>query len=107
MRPLYTGLAPEDASAMVQKLHEGGVDYKIGNNGTELLVPEDRVPELRLEMAGLGLAQNRTHRIRDLRQNEFRHHRFRRARELSPRGGRRTGTLHHGAGRTCSRRAFT
>src|SRR5580704_7081185 len=55
MRPLYTGLAPEDASAIVQKLHEGGVDYRIANNGTELLAPEDKVPELRLEMAGLGL----------------------------------------------------
>ena len=55
LRPLYSGLAPEDASAIVQKLHEGGVDYKITNNGTELLAPEDKVPELRLEMAGLGL----------------------------------------------------
>ena len=55
LRPLYTGLAPEDANAIVQKLHEAGVDYKIANNGTELLVPEDKVPELRLEMAGLGL----------------------------------------------------
>ena len=67
LRPLYSGLAPEDASAIVQKLHEGGVDYKIVNNGTELLAPEDKVPELRLEMAGLGSAQDRTHRIRDLR----------------------------------------
>ena len=55
MRPLYTGLAPEDASAIVQKLREGGVDYKIVNNGTELLAPEDKVPKLRLQMAGLGL----------------------------------------------------
>jgi flagellar M-ring protein FliF len=55
LKPLYTGLAPEDASAIVQKLHENGVDYKISANGTELLVPEDKVPELRLEMAGLGL----------------------------------------------------
>jgi flagellar M-ring protein FliF len=55
MRPLYTGLAPEDANAIVQKLHESGVDYKISNNGTELLAPEDKVPELRLQMAGLGL----------------------------------------------------
>ncbi len=39
----------------MQKLHEGGIDYKIVNNGTELLAPEDKVPELRLEMAGLGL----------------------------------------------------
>src|ERR1700730_10710453 len=55
LKPLYTGLAPEDASAIVQKLREGGLDYKIVNNGTELLAPEDKVPELRLEMAGLGL----------------------------------------------------
>jgi flagellar M-ring protein FliF len=55
LKPLYTGLAPEDASAIVQKLHEAGVDYKISANGSELLVPEDKVPELRLEMAGLGL----------------------------------------------------
>lgn len=55
MRPLYTSLSPEDASAMVQKLRESGVDYRIGENGTTVLVPEQRVPELRLEMAGLGL----------------------------------------------------
>jgi len=55
LRPLYTGLAPEDANAIVQKLREGGVDYKISASGSELLVPEDKVPELRLEMAGLGL----------------------------------------------------
>jgi flagellar M-ring protein FliF len=55
LKPLYTGLSPEDASAIVQKLHEGGFDYKITSNGTELLAPEDKVPELRLEMAGLGL----------------------------------------------------
>lgn len=55
MRPLYSSLAPEDASAMVAKLRESGVDYRVSENGTTLLVPEDRVPELRLEMAGLGL----------------------------------------------------
>jgi flagellar M-ring protein FliF len=55
LKPLYTGLSPEDANAIVQKMHEGGIDYKIVNNGTELLAPEDKVPELRLEMAGLGL----------------------------------------------------
>ena len=55
MRPLYTSLSPEDASAMVQKLRESGVDYKISENGTSVLVPEDKAPELRLEMAGLGL----------------------------------------------------
>ena len=57
MRPLYTSLSAEDASAMVQKLKEGGIDYRVTDNGTTLLVPEDKVPELRLEMAGLGLPQ--------------------------------------------------
>jgi flagellar M-ring protein FliF len=57
MRPLYTSLSAEDAAAMSQKLKEGGVDYRVGDNGTTLLVPEDKVPELRLEMAGLGLPQ--------------------------------------------------
>jgi flagellar M-ring protein FliF len=55
MRPLYTGLAPEDASAIVQKLREAGVDYKISSSGTEIMAPEDKVPELRLQMAGSGL----------------------------------------------------
>jgi flagellar M-ring protein FliF len=55
MRPLYTALSPEDASAMVQKLREGGVVYKISENGTSVMVPEAKVAELRLEMAGLGL----------------------------------------------------
>ena len=57
LRPLYTSLSAEDATAMVQKLKEGGIDYRVADNGTTLLVPEDKVPELRLEMAGLGLPQ--------------------------------------------------
>jgi flagellar M-ring protein FliF len=55
LRPLFSSLAPEDASAMVAKLRESGVDYRVSENGTVLFVPEERVPELRLEMAGLGL----------------------------------------------------
>ena len=55
LRPLYTSLSPEDASAIAQKLRENGVAYQVGDNGTSLMVPEARVAELRLEMAGLGL----------------------------------------------------
>ncbi len=55
MRPLYSSLAPEDASAIVQKLREAGVEYRVSESGGSVLVPEARVPELRLEMAGLGL----------------------------------------------------
>lgn len=55
MRPLYTSLAPEDAGAIVSKLRESGVDYRITDNGTTLMVPDAKAPELRLQMAGLGL----------------------------------------------------
>lgn len=54
-RPLFTELAPDDASPVVQKLKEDGIAYRLTNNGTTISVPEDRVAELRLEMAGAGL----------------------------------------------------
>ena len=54
-RPLFNSLAPEDATAMVQKLREKGVEYRVSDSGTSILVPEAKLAELRLEMAGLGL----------------------------------------------------
>ncbi len=57
-RPLYTTLAPEDAALVVQRLKEGGVPYRISTNGTMISVPEERVAELRLEMAGAGLPKS-------------------------------------------------
>ncbi len=60
-RPLFTGMSAEDAAACVQKLKESGVDYRLSDNGSVVLVPEARVDELRLEMAGAGLP--RTGRI--------------------------------------------
>jgi flagellar M-ring protein FliF len=57
-RPLYNSLSAEDASAVVQKLKEGATPYRISNNGGTILVPEDKVAELRLEMAGAGVPKN-------------------------------------------------
>lgn len=54
-RPLFSSLSSEDASGIVQKLKEKGIDYRINDNGTTILVPEAKVAELRLEMAGAGL----------------------------------------------------
>jgi flagellar M-ring protein FliF len=54
-RPLFTSLSAEDASGIVQKLKEKGIEYRISENGASILVPETRVAELRLEMAGAGL----------------------------------------------------
>jgi flagellar M-ring protein FliF len=57
-RPLYTTLAPEDAALVVQRLKESGVPYRISANGAVISVPEDKVAELRLDMAGAGLPKS-------------------------------------------------
>jgi flagellar M-ring protein FliF len=54
-RPLFTGVAPEDASAIVQKLKEAGVDYRLPAEGGVVLVPSARLAELRINMAAAGL----------------------------------------------------
>ena len=54
-RPLFTGMAPEDASAVVAKLKESGVEHRLAENGTSVLVPSAKVDEVRLELAGAGL----------------------------------------------------
>ena len=67
-RPLYTNaLAPEDAALVVQHLKESGVAYRLSANGTIVSVPEDRVAELRLDMAARRPSQERADRLRDLR----------------------------------------
>ena len=54
-KPLFTGMSPEDAAAVVQKIRESGSDYRLGDNGTSVLAPEDRVDDLRLQLAAVGL----------------------------------------------------
>src|SRR5690349_12541205 len=58
-RPLYTTLAPEDAALVVQRLKESGVPYRISATGNMISVPEERVAELRLDMASAGLPKSR------------------------------------------------
>lgn len=60
LQPLFTNLAPEDAGAIVDKLKSSNVRYRVSDGGA-VLVPSDRVAELRLEMASAGLP--RTGRI--------------------------------------------
>ncbi|HTB13051.1 MAG TPA: flagellar basal-body MS-ring/collar protein FliF [Bryobacteraceae bacterium] len=57
-KPLFTGLADEDAGALVAKLHEGGVEYRLANGGSTILVPSDKVAEARLQMASAGLPKS-------------------------------------------------
>ena len=60
-RVLYSSLAPEDASAVSQKIREAGIEYKLDETGASILVPVERIAEARLALAGAGLP--RTGRI--------------------------------------------
>ena len=53
--PLFSQLDREDASAIVTKLKELKVPYKVDADGSTVEVPESRARELRLELAGSGL----------------------------------------------------
>jgi len=57
-RPLYTSLSPEDGGAVVAKLKETGVEYRLSENGTTVMVPSARAAELRLQMAAAGLPKS-------------------------------------------------
>jgi flagellar M-ring protein FliF len=57
-RPLYSSLAPEDAAAVVAKVRENGSEFRLSDNGSVVLVPSERVAELRLVMAGAGIPKN-------------------------------------------------
>jgi flagellar M-ring protein FliF len=53
--PLFSQLDREDASAIVTKLKELKIPYKVDADGSTVEVPESRARELRLELAGSGL----------------------------------------------------
>jgi len=56
-RVLFSNLSNEDAGKIVSKLSEKKVPYKISSSGGAISVPEDKVSELRLELAAAGLPQ--------------------------------------------------
>ncbi len=53
--PLFSNLAPADASAIVDKLTADGVPYQLTNGGQTITVPQDQVYAQRLKMSGAGL----------------------------------------------------
>jgi flagellar M-ring protein FliF len=60
-RVLYSALAPEDASAVTQKIREAGIEFRLDETGASVLVPSGRLADARLALAGAGLP--RTGRI--------------------------------------------
>jgi len=57
-KPLFTGVAAEDAGPLLAKLRESGSEYRLADSGTTVLVPSARVAELRIEMASAGLPKS-------------------------------------------------
>lgn len=53
--PLFTNLAPTDASAIVDQLNSAGTTYKLADGGSTILVPQAQVYDTRLAMSGKGL----------------------------------------------------
>jgi len=56
--PLMTDLTAEEASGVVEKLKEFGVDYKLENQGTTISVPKDQLYEIMIDLAGAGVLKN-------------------------------------------------
>ncbi len=55
---LFSNLEAEDASKIIDKLKQASVPYELGDAGKAILVPKDKVYELRLQMAGQGLPKS-------------------------------------------------
>src|SRR5882724_1824083 len=57
-KPLFTGLAAEDAGPLLAKLLESGAEYRLADGGSTVMVSSARVAELRLDMAAAGLPKS-------------------------------------------------
>ena len=55
MKVLYSGLDPEEAGKITDKISERNIAYKLNNAGTTVYVPKEHVTQLRLDMAKEGL----------------------------------------------------
>lgn len=54
-RVLYSGLAPEDASAVTQKIRDSGIEFRLDETGATVLVPSGHLADARLAVAAAGL----------------------------------------------------
>jgi flagellar M-ring protein FliF len=53
--PLFTGMAPADASAVVDQLESSGTPYQLADGGNTIMVPRDAVYDTRIQLSGEGL----------------------------------------------------
>ncbi|MBW2066581.1 MAG: flagellar M-ring protein FliF [Deltaproteobacteria bacterium] len=73
---LFNNLSPDDAGAIVAKLREKKIPYKIETNGAAILVPAEKVYDLRLVLAGDGLPSGGNVGFEIFDQTDFRTTKF-------------------------------
>jgi flagellar M-ring protein FliF len=57
-KPLYSGVTAEDAGSVLAKLKEAGVEYRVTDGGSTILVHSAHVAETRLQLAAQGLPKS-------------------------------------------------
>jgi flagellar M-ring protein FliF len=55
MTPLYSDLSDRDSSAIVKDLEAQGIVYELRHDGSQILVPKDKVLRLRMKLAEKGV----------------------------------------------------
>lgn len=55
MAPLYTGLTLEDSARIVAELEKSGTPYELVGNGSQIMVPSDRLLRMRMTLASQGI----------------------------------------------------
>ena len=53
--PLFSNLAPSDASSVIDELETQGVSYELADGGATIMVPRDAVHSTRIALSGEGL----------------------------------------------------
>lgn len=57
-QPLFSSLSAEDAGHITTRLRERGIEFRLAESGNRVLVPSERVAELRLDLAGEGIPKS-------------------------------------------------
>ncbi|MBN22283.1 MAG: flagellar M-ring protein FliF [Bdellovibrionaceae bacterium] len=57
-KPLMTNLAPDDSAAIIRVLRDKNIPFRVEEGGKNISIPPERVYDLRLELATLGMPQS-------------------------------------------------
>ena len=66
-KPLFSGVAAEDAGPLLAKLREMAVEYRLADNGSTILVPSGERRRAADRNGLRGAAEIRAHRVRAVR----------------------------------------